>query len=389
MARRIRMRDRSTISPFECLAGHFLLGVLIGYFYKDRIFLPIGSLSVKASGICFYALLIGFSLLGTIVRWRKCMSVKATVADSLVGIGFYTMLAYYPYYKFAVAASVITIFIHIYYDLELFSYENPGGRRFSALPEKVKSSYIFRRRAVRLYHSTSLYVACLAVCLMIPVCRLYLKYGSQFMVYAYKETPVAGFDMNYKKSPDSLSNRFETISKIRFDDTWEPLTVEEKLEVVRAICDCERNYWGIDYPIRVETGDLNGNTLGQYNDTEKRVVLDSLFLEEGEASKVLEVTLHEMYHAWQYRLVRLYLNASESEKKMRIFVYCREYLQEMNDYKHGSDGPEEFMEYYGQYMERQARAYSESAVFEYYDQMDEIYYERLAEESDEIADVAQ
>ena len=379
MARRIRMRDRSIISPLECLTGHLLLGILIGCFYMDWIFLPIGSLSVKASRVCFYALLIGFSLLGTIVRWRKCMSVKATVADSLVGTGFYTMLAYYPYYKFAMAASVITIFIHIYYNLELFSYENPGGRRFSTLPEKMKRSYIFRRRAVRLYHSLSMYIAFLAVCLTIPVCRLHLKYGSQFKAYAYRETPVAGFDMNYKKSPDSLSNRFDTISKIRFDDMWEPLTVKEKLEVVQAVCDCERNYWGIDYPIHVETGDLNGNTLGQYNDMEKKVVLDSLFLGEGEASKVLEVTLHEMYHAWQYRLVRLYLDASESEKTMRVFMYCQEYLREMNDYKHGSDDPEEFMEYYGQYMEKQARAYSESAVFEYYDQMDEIYYQRQEE----------
>ena len=157
------------------------------------------------------------------------------------------------------------------------------------------------------------------------------------------------------------------------------MNLKEKLEVVQAVCDCERNYWGIDYPIRVETGDLNGNTLGQYNDTEKKVVMDSLFLGEGEASKVLEVTLHEMYHAWQYRLVRLYLDASESEKTMRVFMYCQEYLREMNDYKHGSDDPEEFMEYYGQYMEKQARAYSESAVLEYYDQMDEIYYQRQEE----------
>ncbi|MGN0425377.1 MAG: hypothetical protein ACI4FY_08675 [Acetatifactor sp.] len=383
MARRIRMKDRSIISPLECLTGHLLLGFLVGYVYRDFVFRPIGSLSEKTSAGCFYALLIGFSLLGTIVRWRKCMSAKATVTDSLVGVGIYSMLAYFSYFWLAAVAVVLSIIALIYYEWEMLPYEVPRSRKFAALPGKVKRSYLLRRSAVRLYHSVSMCIAFLAVCMMIPLCFFRLKYGSSFVVFTYKEVSVEGFDLNYKKSSDSLDSLYDTISKIRFEETWSPLTVTERLEVVQTICDCERNYWGIDYPIVVETEDMRANTLGHYDDRGKKIVLNSTFLAQGSAPKVLEVTLHEMYHAVEYRLVRLYLNASESEKKMRIFMYCREYLQEMNDYKHGTDTPEGFQEYYGQYMEKQARAYSESAMAEYYAQLDEICAERLMEDYEE------
>lgn len=373
MAHRIRLRDQSTISPEECLIGHLFWGFLLSHFYLEYLFLPIGGLTERASKVWFFLFLAGFCLMGIVVRWEKCMNAGDGLIDSLVAIGCYSSIVYYAFFRRYLWVIGAVLIGYSVLELWYLSDKWEGDRRLRYLPERLRKAVLFRKRAVRFFESLMRTLSFFGCCLLVLVGSFRVLQGDTFLIRYQAQVPAVGFDLNYRDAPDSLINHIDLISKIRRADTWEPLSAEEKREVLQAICDCERNYWGISYPIDVKLREMPGETWGYYEDKEKLIAVNREFLEGSKAEEALKVILHEVYHAWEFRIVSRYLDAPESEKNLRIFMYCREYLEEIQNYVHGA---EDYAAYYGQQMERHAREYAAKQGPAYYEQIDLIMEDR-------------
>lgn len=75
---------------------------------------------------------------------------------------------------------------------------------------------------------------------------------------------------------------------------------------------------------------------------------------------------HEAYHSYQYRLVDTFAAMGKEEKGLRMFGKINLYAVEFSHY---IDGKDDFLGYYLQDCERDAREYAKSAVTDYRNQI--------------------
>lgn len=186
---------------------------------------------------------------------------------------------------------------------------------------------------------------------------------------------ISGFDTNYTENEFSLTSNIDSISKIRNQESWEPLSTEKKLSVLQDIVNCDTNYWGME-KLTVKIKNFPEHILGSYRDDKRSIYIDKEHLENDSPEDILKTILHEVYHGWQHDLVRLYLDSSDSQRKLRVFQNCAEYYQEM---KHYEDGREDCESYMAQQLERDCCVYAENEFRVYYDEIDLILAEQEAE----------
>lgn len=380
MRKRKKSYDISTISMYECITEHFYWIITMFFFYKWLLFIPLDALSVKKSRILLVLCILVASFVGIILRWKKCMTSKGVIADIIFGTGIYTILAYRKYYdnwmKIVILISICLLIVNVI----IVFLRKSRGRYLFQIRDEHRKKFILKTRCIKVINFTGLMLGVAMFVLTVPI--LYNRIFNGGIAVAYlKESNISGFDSNYTENELSLTSNIESISKIRSRESWEPLTTQEKLNVLKDVCNCERNYWGMSYDVSIVMDDLAEGTWGAYCDTERRIIIDKQHLENDDPEDILSTVLHEMYHAYEHNLVRLYLDSTESQRKMRVFMHCDEYIKEMVDYQDGGPDFESFMRYYCQYMERDSRYHSEEFVKIYYDEIDLILEEREALQS--------
>ena len=377
--KRKRIKDNSSLYPSGCIIEHLYWFFIIFISYKSLLFVPLDDYSVATSKRILIACMVIASVAGTVFRWKKCMTTRGVLADIMIGTGTYTIMAYKDYYAGWIIILVIFFFaFFIVYAGFVFSRRS-RGQFVLRINNKDRKRFVIRSRVVRILNVSSLLLGLTMFVLSIPIAYNRIFHGG-FVVADVKQTSIAGFDTNYTENELGLTYNIESISKIRSVESWEPLTTVQKLSVLQDVCNCESNYWGIDFKVTIVMDDLQEHTLGSYCDAERRITIDKQHLENDAPDEILDTVLHEMYHAWEHSLVRLYLDASESQRKMRVFQHCDEYIREMVNYQDGGKDYESFMAYYCQYLEKDSRIYASEAVKEYYDEIDLILEEQKEEE---------
>ncbi|MBE5893221.1 MAG: hypothetical protein E7286_07545 [Lachnospiraceae bacterium] len=375
MDKKIRMKDLSSISPLECIIEHIYWMFIIFIDYKIVMFLPLNGLSFEKSKQIMILCMVGASVVGTAIRWRKFMTTRGVLADIMVGLGIYTIFVYKTYYSEWIKILYITFLIISAIYMIFMVFRKSRGKFLFEIRNKYRRRVIIKIRMNRFLSTSGLIVGVLMTVLMVPIAYNRLIHGG-IVVADVMHSDTKGFDANYTANEWSLKYNFDSISKIRFKSEWDLLSTKEKLNVLQDICNCETNYWGMDFRVTIVMDDLEGYTLGSYCDSDRRITIDKQHLENDNPEEILDTVLHEMYHAWECSLVRLYLDASDSQKKMRVFQHCEEYIEEMMNYQDGGADYESHMSYFGQYMERDSRAYAAAAVKDYYDEIDLILAEQ-------------
>lgn len=379
MEKKMRMKDVSSISPLGCIIEHSYWIFIMFLNYKNLLFIPLDDCSVVSSKRILIACMVIASIIGTALRWRKCMTTRGVLADIMIGVGAYTIMAYKGYYAgWIKMLFIIFLIFFIGYAGLVFSRKS-RGQFILNIKSKKRKHFIIKSRTVRMMNVAGLVLGLTMFVLVIPITYNRIFHGG-FVVADVKQTSISGFDTNYTENEWGLTYNIESISKIRNVESWEPLTTVQKLSVLQDVCNCESNYWGMDFRVTIVMDDLQEHTLGSYCDAERRIVIDKQHLENDAPDEILDTVLHEMYHAWEHSLVRLYLDSSESQRKMRVFQHCDEYIREMANYQDGGEDYESFMAYYCQYLERDSRIYAADAVKEYYDEIDLILEEQKEEE---------
>lgn len=365
---RFKIKNKSTVSPLwyaflQLYGGYWFRGI-----YMDLFFMPLHNYTAnKSKKIFLLCLFISFGI-GYVVRRKRCMTIKSSITDVMVGLGMYTVLAYHLYYrKWIVTLAIVFCIFVIGYVAYVFT-RRVNGKKLFQIRDMDQKLFVIKNRTVRTLNIVGVFLGIWMIVLMAPIGYNRAMYGG--IVVADSEYSTTGFDINYRENELSLKNNLDTIEKIRENARWMPLTTKEKLQVLQTIADCEANSFGMDSPITVVIDDLSRGTLGAYDDSQRKVIIDRHHLENSNADLVLRTCLHECYHAWQHCLVRLYLDSTESQRKMRVFNHCEEYMNEIMDYKNAGEDLESYIQYYGQYLEKDSREYAENNVFEYYEEID-------------------
>lgn len=370
MKNKIIVIDHSTLTGFEYILEHIAWVYMIFIVYKRLFFLTLDPFSVKTSKFILLCSLILASIVGIIIRWNRNMTTKAVISDSAVGMGIYCMLAYAKYYKIWIKSLMILCALVIFVVVFCEMNRNYKGRKLSEINNAYVRRVIASNRILNAISYSGFALSIFLIIMMLP-----LLYNNIFNNGILFSTGVVSYDkvlVTNEENPYCLEKNLDTISKLRTDEAWKALSLDEKLVVLQTLCNCEAAYLGLDHEVTASVSDLSEYTLGSYNESERNVIFDVQFLEESSAEEALEVTLHEMFHAWEHCLVRFYIKADSEERKMLIFARCPQYLKEMQKYTSGGDDETSFFKYYTQAMEEDSRAYAAENVKVYYAEID--YY---------------
>lgn len=166
-------------------------------------------------------------------------------------------------------------------------------------------------------------------------------------------------DQSYK---EALYSNIHNIRKLQ-KDKWETLNANERLDVLQLICDLERKKLGItNFSIKVGVGDTTPDMSGYYVHEQNTIVISSNSLMNDEPSDVCNTVCHETYHCYQRQLAELYTKTESKYQSLMIFNHVSQYAYEINNY---NDGKKDFMGYYLQEFESDARDFGRQEEYFY------------------------
>ena len=163
----------------------------------------------------------------------------------------------------------------------------------------------------------------------------------------------------------SLSEASDELSCLR-DEQWDKLPLQRKVDLLQLVTQIEVNYLGLPDQLQVCGQKLQPHLAGGYDHDDRTVYIsrDSLLYDRPE--DCVDTILHEVYHSYQHYLCAVYETLDEKYRSMYFLRDAACYLCEFEQYHSGSD---DFFEYYYQLCEIDARAYAESRLSTYNDQV--------------------
>ena len=148
------------------------------------------------------------------------------------------------------------------------------------------------------------------------------------------------------------------------EENFAVLSREEKAEALQGIVDLEMVYYGIDaVPLKVEI--LDEDVRGSY-DHESRVITVNQNILDLTTEEILEVVLHECYHAYQCACIEE-VDWEHVNVELRLYKDILQWKEDLNSYVGAKMVSEsnEYTEYYNQSCEQDARDYAREWAYWY------------------------
>ena len=359
--KRIRIRDRSVETFKSYLTEHLWFGVVMGINVYELlpIIVPIAYLdrSIPRLILC----MVGTGCVGILFTYRYNRSFWGVLMDTNLGLGMYVVLTvgkYSPAFIIWTLAATCAFTM-----LSLIRIWCRGIRRNMAILATVL--VVVLPLSLRFFKTEALSEA----------------YINQLQAMNDGTSEEIAVHQTYGDEYRMAEN-IDTISLIRNDDTFQSLNCEQKQEVIEAIIYCEARYLGL-CKINVKFEDLDENTLGVYNHEEKNIYINKKLLQENgvpgvTAEKILQICLHECRHSYQNLLVEMYKEATPEQRALILFrdQEVDEWVRNFNDYRDSADDLEDYLLYYIQPIERDARRYADEQVEIYYAEIDSLLAEQ-------------
>jgi cbb3-type cytochrome oxidase subunit 3 len=350
---------KNTLSFKEFLLVQ-LLWIETGYiWYGKIIFTNLSGMTKNQSQLVLLGIVIGVVVINLIfsVRWsRNSVSAFFTM---LTAFGIYTSFAYYKYVSDMYnLIGMIAAWVIIFISLLLL-----GGTVYALTYKKIKNQKKIKVRFAQAeYSSMRNIVGATAVVAMIGLVGKSYIYGSiaePENVAAIEVTEIYDIENSFDYNIDMMVGLAS--------ETWKTLSVEEKMDILQVLVNIEGRYLGFDKTIRVVADNLDRSILGYYVDEDGLIVINiSLLFEEPQS--IVKTVEHECRHAAQHTLVRIYNELDEAQQNSIYMYEASVYKTEFENYV---DGEESYYQYYAQECESDARSYSEEAVNDIYNRIDE------------------
>jgi hypothetical protein len=175
----------------------------------------------------------------------------------------------------------------------------------------------------------------------------------------------------------TIANNIDTVLLLK-PENWDKVsTAQERLDILQCVVNIERNYLGLNKEVRIYSKILEEGVLGYYSECESAVYISAKHLMKDTVYEVLDTVGHEMYHAAEHRYVEIYNSLSPEDQVSYFFNDASVYAEEFSNYVSGKD---DFVTYYGQKCEKDARSYGRSAVADYYSRISELTGDNSFEE---------
>lgn len=349
------MKNLNRHSPLEFILWNILCGAEVLYCYRGLVFLPLPGWEQTPSLMLLMqltGLLVPAGCLMTIVRRRNFLSVYVNVMSPAA---LYFVLSFRQVYRrellWAGGAALLLSAGYLLVVLWVYAGERRDRRR--------------RRREVPL--RKCLAAAGLGVRTIVVVLLSVLVLIAAVEVLTGKPLmePVSAAQPGQSANGEvTLEARMDALLLLQ-EENWELLDVDGRMKVMETAAELEAAHLGIPR-VELTAKVLAGNTYGSYEHTENTVTLNLTQLERQQGSVMLRTLAHEMYHAYQYQLVRLYETADDQSRALYVLRPAAEYREEFANYIYGAD---DYDAYDAQRCERDSDSYAEEAVQRYYQQI--------------------
>lgn len=320
------------------IAGNF---IIIGICYRKLCFQALNGLSADVSKVLFF-LLTAFVLMveANLVTQRGKNTINSNVVAALV-FGIYNIAAYFRVFtKLYICILTVALVLSILY-LCAFLAERRKKRGRRTKRECLWQCFA----AIR---------TIFAIGLIIPVIQLGVSafLGHQLYIADRNITILQEED---EDDPDAWIRLFEEVD-VMWEEEWEQLSLQEKLDKLQIVADFERVRAGIPFEIKVGAKVLAENVLSAYSPKDRSISIDFDTLEHYSGTETLHILMHETEHAVQATQVELYYDTEEKYKKLNIFRDAKIYANELVNYKDEGEAYED------QQVEKDAEYYAESTT---------------------------
>lgn len=165
---------------------------------------------------------------------------------------------------------------------------------------------------------------------------------------------------------DTIAENREILQGL-LPERWKYIADAEKLGILQQAANTEANYLGIRKPLSVTIADLEDGTLGRYVLEDHEIQIDTEHVKNSPVQEVLGTICHEAYHGYQIAMVEAFHEVETEKQALLLFREAEIYREELIQYRKGE---EDYVGYYNQKLERDARAYSRSAVKDWYEKLE-------------------
>lgn len=151
-------------------------------------------------------------------------------------------------------------------------------------------------------------------------------------------------------------------------DVWDTLTMEQRAELMQAICDYECTFVLGCEPVELHVGITSeSSVVGEYSHAEKCITISTTLVENENVYEVLNTLFHESRHAYQHALADMYVSVNpyvdDAHKNLMPLAQAQSFYENFYDYA-ATDG--DFDAYYNQTVEKDSRTWAEQRVTTYY-----------------------
>ena len=152
------------------------------------------------------------------------------------------------------------------------------------------------------------------------------------------------------------------------NDKWNDLLFSEKINVLNTVKYIELNDLGVDHDIQLICKDLGEHMQGCYEEHTHTIYLNETFLDSIGSAGWVDTICHEIWHAKEHQLCRLYETMPEQYRNMPEFKNVPTYQYEFANYISGDTNDQKQVEAYeNQMVEYEARQYAEGRILKYFE----------------------
>lgn len=336
------MRENYRTVSAAVLVGHGFWALLWMLCYRVLLFRSIDGMGEIQCLRILWALVVGCSAWGIWWRRERRTSFGGVQGDLAIAFGLYTVLSYrqmHPVliYLFLIGtALLIMVCIFLIQSQPVRADTYARHCRIREFRHRQSLSAVHRTLAMGL---GGMMLACLVPTL-------------------FSGPLAAGAPEDTQAVQQQVEDCMPTLVQLE-EDTWQTLTLQQKLDVLQTVIDLEQSSLGLPYALTARVAQVEGDVIASYNDRSLTITISADDLETRSGGYMLEAICHEAYHAYQYRLLDLYTAAPEQSRSLQVFRSVEQYEKEFRDYE---SGEEDFEAYYTQACESDARDYAEERV---------------------------
>lgn len=343
---------KNTLTGREYLWNYLFWGIIGFIWYQNLLFINIRGLSVLQSNLVLIGGMVVAFLINTILSVRWSRNTTSIITSILISMGVYTFVTYNQYLSnlFKPVLIVAGVVLVIGVGMAVFARVNSTNRR--------KIQLVKRRRSV----ATVRMVGAVTSAVLIG-CIWGRTYIGGALISS-QECATSTYGEKY-----TIANNIDTVVLLK-PENWEKIdTLQARLDILQCVVNIEGAYLGLNKEVHVYSKLMDKGVLGYYSDCESAVYISAEHIMNDSVYDVINSVCHEMYHAATYRYLEIYNGLNSEEQSLYFFYDASIYAEEFSNYV---SGKENYISYYGQKCEKDARRYGKSAVADYYSRISEL-----------------